>query len=60
MAVVTARLSAGTAVKMQARQFSWRGMNLPSQARRGTDTVRTPPRGAGGLYRDHSTVVREP
>ena len=40
MAVVTARLGAGTAVKMQARQFSWRGDEPPPAG--GTDTGPTP------------------
>ena len=34
MAVVAARLGAGTAVEMQARQFSWRGDELPPRAGR--------------------------
>ena len=40
MAVVTARLSTGTVVDMQARQFSWRG-DEPRPAG-GTDTGPTP------------------
>ena len=40
MAVVTARLSAGTAVELQARQFSWRGDEPPIAG--GTDTGPTP------------------
>ena len=40
MAVVTARLSAGAAVDMQARQFSWWGDEPPLVG--GTDTGPTP------------------
>ena len=40
MAVVTARLTAGTGVEMQARQFSWRGDEPPLVG--GTDTGPTP------------------
>ena len=40
MAVVTARLITGTAVEMQARQFSWRGDEPPLVG--GTDTGPTP------------------
>ena len=40
MAVVTARLSAGTAVEMQARQFSWLEDEPPLAG--GTDTGPTP------------------
>ena len=40
MAVVTARLGAGTVAEMQARQFSWRGDEPPLVS--GTDTGPTP------------------
>ena len=40
MSIVTARLGAGTAVHLQARQFSWRGDESPLVG--GTDTGPTP------------------
>ena len=40
MAIVTARLEAGTAVVMETRQFSWRGDEPPLVG--GTDTGPTP------------------
>ena len=40
MAVITAHLGAGTAVDIQARQFSWRGDEPPLAG--GTDTGPTP------------------